>query len=152
MVDRIGGPFMSSAWDTDAVPSGLRRHVDSGPRRIHVVVADDLPGCLGILEELARFEDTVEVVGQATSTAGAVELIAAVEPDLVIMNVAVPSGDSLTLSRVIYTCLPHVTIVMTSIANSPRLRATCLTSGAEAFIHKPDFQREFGRILTSKFS
>ena len=44
------------------------------------------------------------------------------------------SRTTLTLARVVYTCLPKVMIVMISVADSPRLRATCLTSGAQAFI------------------
>jgi|ERR1700730_6194999 hypothetical protein len=50
------------------------------------------------------------------------------------------------------------TFVVTSVksllclTNSPRLRATCLISRAKAFIHKPDFQSEFERVLASRSS
>ncbi len=143
---------MSNAWDTDAVFSWERQCLDSGPSRIEVVVVDDLPGYLEILGELHRFEDVVDVVGRATNIADALELIATVEPDLVIMNVAAPSADSLTLARFVYTCFPDVMVVMISVKNSPRLRATCLISGAKTFIHKPNFQSEFERVLASRSS
>jgi DNA-binding NarL/FixJ family response regulator len=148
----FGGWLMSSAWDTDAVLSWGRQCLDSGPSRIEVVVVDDLPGYLEILGELHRFEDVVDIVGRATNIADALELIATVEPDLVVINVAGPSADSLTLARFVYTWFPDVTVVMLSVTNSPALRATWLTSGAQAFIHKPDFQSEFERVLPSRSS
>ncbi len=143
---------MSSAWDTDAVFSRGRQYLNSGPRRIEVVVVDDLTGYLEILAELHRFDDVVDVVGRATNIADALELIVTVEPDLVIVNMAAPSADSLTLARFVHTCFPDVTVVMLSVTNSPHLRATCLISGAKAFIHKPDFQSEFERVLASRSS
>jgi len=152
MIERIGGWLMSNAWDTDAVFSWERQCLDSGPSRIEVVVVDDLPGYLEILGELHRFEDVVDIVRRATNIADALELIATVEPDLVIMNVAAPSADSLALARFVYTCFPDVTVVMISVTNSLRLRAACLISGAKAFIHKPNFQNEFERVLASRSS
>jgi len=152
MVERIGGWLMSSVWDTDAVLSWGRQCLDSGPRKIEVVVVDDLTGYLEILAELHRFDDVVDVVGRATNIADALELIVTVEPDLVIVNMAAPSADSLTLARFVHTCFPDVTVVMLSVTNSPHLRATCLISGAKAFIHKPDFQSEFERVLASRSS
>ena len=143
---------MSSVWDTDAVLSWGRQCLDSGPRKIEVVVVDDLPGYLEILGELHRFEDVVDIVGRATNIADALELIVTVEPDLVIVDMAAPSADSLTLARFVHTCFPDVTVVMLSVTNSPHLRATCLISGAKAFIHKPDFQSEFERVLASRSS
>ncbi len=143
---------MSSVWDTDTVLSWGRQCLDSGPRKIEVVVVDDLTGYLEILAELHRFDNVVDVVGRATNIADALELIVTVEPDLVIVDMAAPSADSLTLARFVHTCFPDVTVLMLSVTNSPHLRATCLISGAKAFIHKPDFQSEFERALASRSS
>jgi DNA-binding NarL/FixJ family response regulator len=145
------GTFMPNVWDSQGVLSWGRRRRDFEPRKIEVVVIDSLSGYLEILPELRKLEDSVEVVGRATSTTDAVGLVGSLEPDLIIMDVGVPPGNALALAGVIHDCLPATMIVLTSRADCNHERAMGLTSGAHAFISKSKLGHELVTMLASRF-
>jgi DNA-binding NarL/FixJ family response regulator len=143
--------FMRNLWDSQEVLSWGRRRRDLEPGRIEIVVVDSLSGYFEILAGLNKIEDSIEIVGRATTTADAVGLVGSMEPDLVIMDIAVHPGNALALAGVVHDCLPATMVVLTSRADCDRRRALCMTSGADAFISKPKLGEELPAILASRF-
>jgi DNA-binding NarL/FixJ family response regulator len=66
-----------------------------------VIVADDEVGIRELLRTLLSLEPDFEVVGQAGDGVEAVELVIALQPDLVVIDIAMPVMDGLeAISRI----------------------------------------------------
>lgn len=120
---------------------GPERMVNVTPLRILVV--DDSHSFGDLAAALLDREPCAEVVGVARSGAEALELVVSQKPDLVLMDVQMKPMSGLTASALIWWLFPETRVVMMSTEDSPRLRADCAASGAEAFIHKSAFISEF---------
>ena len=111
------------------------------PLRI-LVVDDSVPfGDLAVA--LLGREPLVEVAGVARNGGEALEAIASLKPDLVLMDVQMKPMGGLTAATLISWVFPGTRVVMMSSDDSPRLRAECASAGAAAFIHKTEFIRNF---------
>ncbi|NCD18513.1 MAG: response regulator [Actinobacteria bacterium] len=106
----------------------------TAPRR-RVVVAEDEPLIrLDIVESLT--EAGYEVVGEAGDGATAVELVAELEPDVVVMDVQMPEVDGITAAERIMkdrTCA----VVMLTAFSQTELVERARDAGAMAYVVKP---------------
>jgi DNA-binding NarL/FixJ family response regulator len=141
---------MENIWDNSQMLSRHKQRSGVAPGKIQAVVVDSVSGCLEILEVLSKFEESVEVIGRATNTADAVGLIAKAEPDLIIMDAAVPLGNAVALAGVLCDCLPDALIILTSNWDTARQRARCLSS-AHAFVSKQRLDDELAEVLVARF-
>ncbi len=66
---------------------------------IRVVIADDQPLVRTGLRMILRAEKDIEVVGEASNGAEAVELCAATQPDVVLMDVRMPEVDGIQATQ-----------------------------------------------------
>lgn len=111
--------------------------------RVRTLVVDDSPSFRQLACALLESEPGIEVVGQATSGADALNAVGASAPDLVLMDVQMPKMSGLTAAMVIALCFPRTKVILMSSDDSPRLRADCDGAGACAFIPKSRFTTEF---------
>ncbi|VXB16981.1 response regulator [Nocardioides sp. AX2bis] len=103
---------------------------------IRLVIADDHAvvrrGLTGMLGEL----DDVEVVGVAADGAEAVELVLALAPDLVLMDLQMPVMDGVTATRTITAEATDTDVlILTSFSDGPRLLAA-VDAGAVGYLLK----------------
>lgn len=108
---------------------------DATASRRRVVVAEDEPLIrLDIVESLT--EAGYEVVGEAGDGATAVELVAELEPDVVVMDVQMPEVDGITAAERIMkdrTCA----VVMLTAFSQTELVERARDAGAMAYVVKP---------------
>jgi len=110
---------------------------------LRILVVDDSQPFGDLAAALLKREPCAKVVGVARSGAEALETVASMKPDVVLMDVEMRPVGGLTTSILVRWLFPETHVVMMSTDDSPRLRAECLASGAEAFIHKPTFIADF---------
>jgi len=116
-------------------------------RRLRIVVADDSPTFLEVVCALLELEEEVDVIARVGDGLEAIEVVADLQPDLVLMDVEMPQLDGLTAAVLISERAPLTTIVLMSSEDSAELRTDCSAFGAERFLHKPDLRREFPMVL-----
>jgi DNA-binding NarL/FixJ family response regulator len=95
----------------------------------HALFADALLLTLGI-------DDRIEVVGSASSGREAVSLAEALNPDVVLMDVHMPSMDGIEATRHVRRVSPRSRVVIVSAARSPELAAHARLAGAERYLTK----------------
>jgi DNA-binding NarL/FixJ family response regulator len=85
---------------------------DPRARRVRVLVADDEPLFVETIEALLGEDDRVEVVGTAGDGGEAVKLARSLEPDVILMDISMPTLDGIEATREIRKHLPAVCILI----------------------------------------
>lgn len=117
------------------------------PRRVLVVDdAEDLRTLLHI--KLDRC-DGLEVVGEAEDGVDAVEQATRLQPDLVLLDVAMPRMDGLEALPLIRRAVPGVRVVVLSGFNEETMAENALAAGAERYVVKGAPLRELVELLES---
>jgi DNA-binding NarL/FixJ family response regulator len=100
----------------------------------------------GLATIVAAFPDT-EIVGLAADGAEAVELVAADEPDVVLMDLRMPRMDGVEATRLIRERHPTVrVVVLTTFADDESVVAA-LTAGASGYLTKDAGRDDIRRAL-----
>ncbi len=116
---------------------------ERGPNVTVLVVDDQFP-----FRDAARAvvdrTDGFEVIAEADSGEAAIELVAELQPDLVLMDIKMGGIDGITATAAITASETHPMVVLLSTYELNDLPPAARTSGAAAYINKDDFG---GRIL-----
>lgn len=109
---------------------------------IRVLVADDHPIVRSGIVALLQTAQDVEVVGEATTGAEAVELATRLKPDLVLMDLRMPgmNGDEATAK--ILATTPDVRILILTTYESDDSILTAIEAGASGYLLKAAPQEE----------
>jgi len=105
-----------------------------------VVVVDDHPD---VLKAAAAILDRkYDVVGTATSGAGAVELSLRLDPDVIVLDVAMPGLDGFQAAAQIRKAGSNARIVFLSNYAGAEYVLASISQGASAFVAKPRLERD----------
>ena len=108
----------------------------NAPARIRVVVADDHYMVREGLKITLSANDDIEVVGEAANGAEAVEVCAALQPDVVVMDVVMPVLDGPSATAKIRSAFPAVQVVaLTSFVDDELVEKT-IQAGAVSYLLK----------------
>ncbi|MDI7275896.1 MAG: response regulator [Anaerolineae bacterium] len=122
-------------WEARSLSRGtveLRARIPLA-RKHTVLIVDDNEGIIALFRGYLRREPYV--VHGATSVAQALELMPALRPDVVILDVMMPDRDGWEALQVMRLGQSHTPrVVICSIIDDPELSASL---GADAFLHKP---------------
>jgi two-component system nitrate/nitrite response regulator NarL len=112
------------------------------PRRIRVVIADDHRLFVEALEVILESDERIAVVGRAANGEEAVELAAELEPDVVLMDIAMPVMDGVEAARRIRDQVPSACILMLTGSNSRADVNRARRAGAAGYITKDQIASE----------
>ncbi len=103
---------------------------------IRVVIVDDHEVVrLGLKTLLNRVSD-LEVVGEAGSATEAEEVVAATQPDVVIMDIRMPGGSGIEACRVIRSRWPEVKVIMLTSYSDDEAVIGSVMAGASGYVLK----------------
>jgi DNA-binding NarL/FixJ family response regulator len=106
------------------------------PRRERVLVVDDAANLRELLTVLLDVEDDFEVVGTAADGVQALEKAESLNPDIVLLDLAMPVMDGLQALPGLRERLPQARIVIFSGFEHEALAREALAAGADAYIEK----------------
>jgi DNA-binding NarL/FixJ family response regulator len=78
----------------------------------------------------------VEIVGEAANGQEAIQLASALQPDVVLMDLAMPVLDGFAATRAIKAAQPSVRVVILTVLDYPAAGEKAMQAGADAFIEK----------------
>ena len=103
---------------------------------VRVLVVDDHALFAEALMLTLGIDDRIEVVGSASSGVEAVSLAEALRPDVVLMDVHMPSMDGIEATRRVRRVSPTTRVVIVTAARSPQIALHALAAGAERCLTK----------------
>ena len=111
-----------------------------------VVVDDQAPFRLAARAVLRRI-DCFELAGEASSGAEAIELVDALHPALVLMDINMPGMTGIEATRRILAAHPDVVVFLCSTYDVADLPPAAAGSGAAAYVNKEQFGADMLRRL-----
>jgi two-component system response regulator NreC len=103
---------------------------------IRVLIADDHTIVRSGLNMLLSSEADIEVVGEATDGAVAVEMAKEMHPDIVLMDIGMPGLNGYEATRLIRRTVPDVKILVLTMHRSDEYFFQMLEAGASGYILK----------------
>jgi len=104
--------------------------------KTRVLIADDHTIVREGLSRILEDEDDLEVVGQAENGREAVRLAAERDPDVVVMDIAMPELNGAEATRQILDTTPEVVVVILSMHATSEYVYRALEAGAKGFVVK----------------
>ena len=108
---------------------------------IRVLIADDTPDIRLLLRSSLRLNDAFEVVAEASDGVESIREAARHQPDIVILDLAMPLMDGLEAIPAIRRRSPGSKIVVLSVFPSERMAGPALEAGADAYLEKTEVHR-----------
>lgn len=105
-------------------------------RPVRVLLADDHLLFLNALQLALGAEEWIEVVGSAVNGVEAVELVASLAPDLVLMDIDMPMLDGLSATRRIRELVPSPSVVILTGSDDPEGDVLASEAGASGYVRK----------------
>jgi DNA-binding NarL/FixJ family response regulator len=114
---------------------------------LRILVADDHPMILRMVKEILEAEPHLQVVGEATDGPQAVTQAEALRPDVIVLNVNMPTMSGFEVARRIRTRHPNSAIVILSSHKNGQFIAEARKVGARAYVQKSDAADELVRAV-----
>ncbi len=118
---------------------------------IRILLADDKIELRQNIKRLLSFEESIEVVGEASNGQEAIDVAKICRPDLLIMDINMPVIDGITATEIITSELPSVSVILTSVQGDQEFIRKAMKAGARDFLIKPFSNDELIDTIKSVF-
>jgi len=118
-------------------------------RNVRILVADDFPTILQLVKDILNAHPGFEVVGEARDGDHAVALAEALQPDVVVLNVTMPTMSGFEAARRIRSRFPDCAIVILSSHKDEQFIAEARMAGAHGYIEKSDADEQLVSAIES---
>jgi len=106
------------------------------PTKIRILMVDDHAILREGLRALLSYYDDVEVVGEAQDGAESLERVKELQPDVVLMDIAMPGMNGLEATRLIREKYPQTRVLILTQHEDPQYVLPLLQAGASGFVTK----------------
>lgn len=103
---------------------------------MRLLLVDDDPRFRETLRQLLATRDEAEILGEAGDGEEALRLAETLQPDVVLMDLAMPRMNGLEVTRHLKARWPQVRIIIITVHDDEAYRRTALAAGAETFLVK----------------
>ena len=112
-----------------------------------VLVVDDHAAFRRIVCELLQESPGVRIVGEAADGLDAVHQAAALCPDVVILDMSLPSLNGFEVARRIRAAVPHAKVMFVTVETSPEVVEQAFRIGAHGYVYKPRAHRDMLAVI-----
>jgi DNA-binding NarL/FixJ family response regulator len=106
------------------------------------MVVEDHKAFLDRICSALRKQRDIEIVAEIQNGLEAVERAAALQPDLIILDIGLPDLNGLEAARRIRTLAASAKIIFLTLESSPEIVNEALRLGARGYVLKPNFARD----------
>jgi DNA-binding NarL/FixJ family response regulator len=106
---------------------------------VRTLLVDDSPEFLGAAARFLATDPQIEIVGHALSARKAIEEVARLQPDLVLMDVAMPEMNGFAATRHIKERSNPPRVIVLTLYDNDEYRAQAQAAGADGFVAKSEF-------------
>ena len=110
--------------------------------RMRVLLADDSALFLEQIVAWLASEPEIEVVGQATSGAQAIDLAERIKPSVVLLDIVMPGMNGIEATWQLKRLPNAPAVVMLTLHGEPAYHAAAAAAGADGFVCKADLATE----------
>jgi DNA-binding NarL/FixJ family response regulator len=103
---------------------------------IRLLIVEDQLAVLKALRMRLAVESDLSVIGEASDCKTAYDLAVSLCPDVVLVDVEMVQMDGMAVASALHLACPHAAIIMLSIHDDARIRASAAAAGAAAFVPK----------------
>ena len=103
---------------------------------VDVYLCDDVPELRQLMRLILEEDADLRVVGEAGDAATAIEEIAELQPDVVVLDLSMPGMDGLEALPLIRRASPDTTVIVFSGFTEQRMATLALERGADRYIEK----------------
>lgn len=114
---------------------------------LHVLIADDHPLFRKGMRTLLTATADIEVIGEATTGQEAIELAAAFQPDVILMDLQMPAINGIEATRQIVHMSPHIRVLVVTLFEDDASIFTALRAGARGYVLKDAKEEEMLRAI-----
>lgn len=115
--------------------------------KVRVVIADDQRLFAEALEAILSTDGRIDVVGRALDGRSAVDLAREQQPDVVLMDIAMPVMDGIDATRAIKSELPDTRIVVLTGSAATQDVDRARTAGASGYVTKDQIAGDLVRAI-----
>lgn len=116
---------------------------------VTLVIVDDSQEMRETLKTLLTFNETVRVVGEASNGEEAVDRVAELKPDLVLMDINMPGMDGLKATEAIAIKSPRTGVIIISVQEEMEYMRRAMSAGAREYLVKPFDSDELFRTINN---
>jgi len=114
---------------------------------LRVLIADDHPLFRKGMRALLAATPGTEVIGEATTGQEAIELAAALQPDVILMDLQMPDTNGIEATRQIIHTSPHIRILVVTLFEDDTSVFSALRAGARGYVLKDAKEEEMLRAI-----
>ena len=103
-----------------------------------ILVVDDSDTCRRVTRLFLESQLDLEVCGEAVDGVDAIEKAKALQPDLVVLDLAMPRMNGVEAASELRAMMPRVPIVLFTMYDDAVSRALAVSAGASRVVSKPD--------------
>ncbi|MBI2906576.1 MAG: response regulator transcription factor [Chloroflexi bacterium] len=104
--------------------------------KIRVLISDDHSIVRSGIRALLELEEDIEVIGEASNGKEAVEMTSELQPDVVLMDIAMPLIDGLEATRRITKANPKAKVLMLTQYDNKEYALSSIKAGASGYVPK----------------
>ncbi len=102
--------------------------------RKRVLLADDNPAIPNLVRQL--LEPEYAVVGTATDGQSALQQVAELKPDIVVLDISMSEPDGIEVARQLQRTAHHIRVVFLTVHEFPEFVRSALATGASGYVFK----------------
>jgi len=116
---------------------------------VRILIADDNPAVRTGLKLLLQFHPEWTVCGEAVDGREAVQKAAALQPDIILLDIFMPMMDGLTAAELIHRDSPNAEILIVTHFESLDLARYAAQTGARAYISKSRIATDLEKAIAA---
>jgi DNA-binding NarL/FixJ family response regulator len=105
---------------------------------VRILLVDDFEPWRRTIFSILSVQQYLHVVGHAADGLEAVQKVSELKPDLILLDISLPSLDGIKAATCVFKVFPHIKIIFLTQHRDPGIVRAALSTGAQGYVLKSD--------------